>query len=674
MKSCDWLVIFCICLGINIKVFAEKPEEYKTPLYFPPQKNQIKMSPFELDYDLLNGETLRIGPVEIRTNSLLAIPYSATDGLNPGVRFLKRQGSLLILSFPVVLFNEGRVLVVSEKGQVVWAQNFDSQDIAAWSKQTLRAQEDKSRETSEDSKNDKDLQLLENSQLGIFDFDLKTIQKDVGGAASAFRFCIEKSNDFGMRQMLCSQRLVISSGLASESGLAEPHLEALKEKIIPRVLIQQKEAPLKAIKSVQPGELVSFFAQSASGFTFEFLSEPEAADILDLVESEQNKYEVIGVEPLPFGEVSIIKQGDSSELLKLIGWQHTIGDLRTYWRAEFSGKDITLYFPGKMGGIFGLPLKFDNMPKQSQRVFISEKNPKSTYSESYLIHGWKPSGLQLSTMAATADAPADQSVIVVNPENPEEFTWNFLAADKATYNKGLLPITASNQEKWIGAFEVYRAYPIEVSGRFTAISTKAGLTTLAEFSANWWFETLAGLDHYRFSNKRWGLSFKSFRTLGDIKIQIHKSSNTVSAPLSSTTFDLKYRLTPGVWGRDESRGMIMGYQSVTFNNSEAPMLGVGGFWARSMPKVVDDFLNRFAFLKQRKFIDIEFIYYPVSLSSNIEPETNFLLHFNGKIFWTERFFGEAGLGVKSYAFLDQKEKINPSFNFFYTTLGLGFNF
>jgi hypothetical protein len=36
---------------------------------------------------------------------------------------------------------------------------------------------------------------------------------------------------------------------------------------------------------------------------------------------------------------------------------------------------------------------------------------------------------------------------------------------------------------------------------------------------------------------------------------------------------------------------MLSYQSVTFDKLKAPMLGVGAFWARSMPKVFDDFFN-----------------------------------------------------------------------------------
>jgi hypothetical protein len=151
-------------------------------------------------------------------------------------------------------------------------------------------------------------------------------------------------------------------------------------------------------------------------------------------------------------------------------------------------------------------------------------------------------------------------------------------------------------------------------------------------------------------------------------------SDTQKENLTSLTADIKYRFTPGVWTRDASMGMMLGYQDLVFGNFKATMAGAGWFWARSMPRVFDNIFNWVPFMRYPKWVDMEVIYYFSSLKSNITLNSPFSVNFHGQILWSKSIFGEAGFGMKRYAFIDKTLNQKAELNTFYGTLGLGIKF
>jgi hypothetical protein len=94
-----------------------------------------------------------------------------------------------------------------------------------------------------------------------------------------------------------------------------------------------------------------------------------------------------------------------------------------------------------------------------------------------------------------------------------------------------------------------------------------------------------------------------------------------------------------------------------------------------MPKVFDELLNEFRFLKYPKWVDMEFIYYTSPTDSKTRIKfPNFALNFHGKIIWSKYIFGEAGFGVKQYNFDNKTTRLNMTFGSLYGTAGLGISF
>jgi hypothetical protein len=203
---------------------------------------------------------------------------------------------------------------------------------------------------------------------------------------------------------------------------------------------------------------------------------------------------------------------------------------------------------------------------------------------------------------------------------------------------------------------------------------------LGEGAFNYWFENAFGMRNYYLGRQRWGASIKAFRSLSEFQV------GDFSSVLQTSTFDLKYRLTPGLWGRDETWGVMSGFQGMSYADFKADIVGGGIFWARSMPRVFDDMMNTAPFFRYPKWVDLEFIYYPVILTSESKPKNfgngtgNWALNFHGKLMWTKRVFGEAGFGIRNFDFNKEigvspnLSRLNFKFTSIYGTVGLGINF
>lgn len=239
-------------------------------------------------------------------------------------------------------------------------------------------------------------------------------------------------------------------------------------------------------------------------------------------------------------------------------------------------------------------------------------------------------------------------------------------AQLSDLKKGYINELKFNLENTNPIFEIYRGYSTEASGRFSSVISADGSSlVMQEFFASHWFESLLGWDQYYLGRQRWGLTYRQFSSLVSL-------GGDSEFSFSSKQLDLKYRLTPGVWGYDESWGLILSGQQFKFSSDSATFLGGGVFWARSLPNFLESLFNKIFFMKYPKWVDVEFLYYPMVQESNVTPGMNYNLNFHGKVMWRPDFFGEAGFGLKKYQYED--EDFKNSLTFFYVTFGVGYQF
>jgi hypothetical protein len=629
-------------------------KDFNKPLYFDQVDNGVIVPPMEIDYEL-SPAGLRIGNSVLNEKNFFfaLLPLAKTHPALPQVLSGSENGKYtLVMSWPdKLLLGGGTIEMISRTGTVLWSQSFSEADRKAWSLQQAEWRAGLIK---------KGIPAAEVARAGIFGasfalVDVESAKAPFWNQRETFRFCLSQS--VGRNQTkLCSQRYGSKS-----TGRQVMMGKIRSEPLPPRVLIQNEEAPLKNAVPVAEGMPATFFAELATGESYEFVSVPSKMQLMDIADTKNPKLlRVVGYDTRPLTKSILLNPDQYSTLTKTLGFESTIGDPRKFWAAAVTAADPKLFFPGEGGGVFRQRFELSEIPRRQSRAYLEKRAPKGTYNDNIKIFGRKQPKAEIST---------DQNSVVVDEKDNAEFTWRFKATERGQINRSYLNVEMDGKT-YRSYYELYKGYPRELSGRFTGVQSSSGFIMLGEIAYNQWFEDIFTWTNYWVSRQRWGVSGRYFQSFNELKVD--NSGGT--APLSVWNVDLKYRFTPGLWGRDESVGILASYQNVTFDELKAPMLGVGGFWARSMPKVFDDFMNLAAFMRYPKWVDMEFIYYVQAMDSAIQLNSSMSLNFHGKVLWTERVFGEAGFGIKRYAFQNASLNQKAELNAFYGTLGLGINF
>jgi hypothetical protein len=325
------------------------------------------------------------------------------------------------------------------------------------------------------------------------------------------------------------------------------------------------------------------------------------------------------------------------------------------WTVEVPGKKLRLDFVGRGQAIYSQDFTFGKTaPQQYDRIFLHKRSPVSSYSESTVLHGWRSKTTQVWS-----------NELGVESKQAPHFTWTYKLDEKGKDAKSRIKIIRGRRN-FVGYYPVHRGFPIELSARLTLIlPSSEPPMVLGEAASGFWFESLFDWKNYYLSERRWGVYAKMFRSINSFE------DNT---NISSATFDLKYRFTPGVWNRDETVGAVMGFQAAEYRSAPANMLGVGALWARSMPKVFDDIFNIVPWFRYPKWVDMEGMYYFMTPDSHVELKTNYSITFHGKMFFKPEFFMEAGFGVKGYGFTNNNVNKEIEATVIFGTGGFGYNF
>lgn len=630
-------------------------KEYTRPLFFD-SEDRVTLQPPEFEYDLTGNEnrSLRLGPYELNEKTF-RVELKTLAQLHPKLKSIlpanEVKQMVVAMKWPKELFNYGLIELISRDGEVLWKFDLTEKIKKEWEDEAARLgalvsgrafKAAKSREVVKSDKDSAASYVFKNiSEVPI----LK--QRDV------FRFCFTKNENLLVTR-LCTQRYVL------KYNNKIPFLLAMTSGFTPRVILQKEVAELKGQIEVPADIPFGFLAELSSGQSYEFISPPPKLSLVDFSETlNPQVVRVIGYDIAPLSLHTILNPDQYSHLTTLLGFQSTIFDPRKFWMAEMSKEEPILYFPGPGGGVFKQKFVLEDIPKAKARPYLAETTPDGTYLSEKVVYGRK---------LVKDKITSDQVRIRVSKKNPNIFEWTFAAPKSAEYNRSFLQVTHEGKT-YKAYYELYRAYANELSFR-AGILASQGINVLAEGAYNHWFESLFGWSDNLFSVQRWGLSTKYFSSLNPLSI----TNKGTQVNLTVLNLDLKYRFTQGLWLRDETTGLMLSYQDIGFGSLKSTMIGGGWFWARSMPKVFDDFFNLFPFMDYPKWVDLEFIYYPVSLKSDVVLNNNLALNFHGQVLWSERFFGEMGFGVKRYAFSDTPTNQRVDFNTFYGTFGIGFKF
>ncbi|MFN7453744.1 MAG: hypothetical protein ACK5RO_03700 [Pseudobdellovibrionaceae bacterium] len=649
-----------------------KREGYSVPLRFLVEGHGVIQKPLRLEWDLesAEGRGLVMSSMKFDSRSFFValMPLKLLDGrMDLFTESDLKNESIFVLRFPEHLIQEGVIEAVTRTGKVVWTHEvgkFQQQawriQLEAWKKYLL------SRKATLDEINRGPLFA---TQFGVRDFYKQFA--DFTKETEPLRFCVSQKREKGW------MRLCTNSYEFRKNEKGEMTFVSLRYQPLPaRVILQNEDRPLKGIYEIgEKREPVQFFAELSNGMTFEFYSEVPNFRLVEIVRLKKSSEQMtlVGEGDVPIQSHRILQQPQDGRFEEIFRWQATIGDQRTFWETTISEAKPFVFLRGQGGGFFIQEFQIEKVPSEEIRPYLHDRALRSTYGDGSKIFGIRPS-VELST---------EMNELSLEPES-SEFTWYYGARNRGVYNYATVKVQDQN-ESYLGYHEVFKGYPRELSARLSGVAGSGGLVLQGEAAFNYWIEDLLGWTNYYFSRHRWGWSYKYFQSLTPLTFSNRKGT------LQNSTFDLKYRLTPGLWGRDESWGAMLSYQESQFNVFEPKMAGVGFFWARSMPKLFDEAMNLIPLFRYPKWVDLEFIYYLESLQSDhflLNPGTqqagftgvgNWALNFHGKVAWSERVFGEAGFGIRQLDFFRERANENPrrlrfQYSSFYGTVGLGVNF
>ncbi|OYZ22874.1 MAG: hypothetical protein B7Y39_07335 [Bdellovibrio sp. 28-41-41] len=611
--------------------------EYTKSTYFEPGEG-IVFPNLELEYalDPKLPNQLRVGNAVFNQKTFL-IELKGLHRLDPAFKgpLSQKNDWALVLHWPKQLFPNPEIEIISGTGKSVWKKPLTESDLKSW--------QDRNEAWKKKLGTPKFNPTVLNSSFGLIGGS--EVNRLRGLLASSFKFCVFAKTSKGDSRY-CSPLMEIRKGkkLFAQNDLKN------------RVLIQNEEAKPEGIVKTDPLMPATFYAEFGLGGSYEFKTDVPKPDFADIAEINDTTLKLTGFGVKPNMPVRIITKDEISDLTRFFGFESTIKNDREFWEITIPKTESYIYFPGPAGGLFRQVIVASEVPKAKSRIWVHGDTPTSIYGNEIAIKALKPQG---------ANVESDQNSIAPGA-TPREFVWNFRADKKGELNKSYLTVTQGGKT-FTSFYEIYRSQPNEISGRFTGVLANSGQIILGEVSYNRWFESLLGRNSFSF--QRWGLNLRYFKSFSPLFVSDAQKEN-----LTSLIGDIKYRFTPGVWTRDASMGIMFGYQDIVFGDFNATMAGGGWFWARSMPRVLDNIFNWVPFMRYPKWVDVEVIYYFSPLKSNITLNSPFSVNFHGQILWSKSFFGEAGFGLKRYAFIDKTLNQEVELNTFYGTVGLGVKF
>lgn len=649
-----------------VSLSIQTPEN-PIPMWFEVVGDGVDVLPIQFSYDLQSsdGRELQMGPLKVNRSNF-NVSMMQVGRIDPRLaRLLPKDAQnefVFLFRFPYHLMTVGTFEMISRTGRVLWSQQVDKKDLDFWQTQVdqWKALLVQNGTSEEDVNQSPSFQI----PWGLRDAKTST---PLWKTNETFRFCYTSRESFGYTRLCTPYQEVIHRGdLSILQQVPRSEQRA-------RVIYQNEDAPLNGNSEVEPGHPIQFYAELSWGGSYEFTSIPQKPNVIELTEiPNTDEVHLVAEGTFPLADFDVIKEEKVNPLEELFGWEETIGDFRRYWMTAISRKDPYVMIPGTGGGAYIQRFNIKRLPREELRPFLNRRTVRGTYKDGVKVFGAKNPTVIMRTRQNSVD---------VDDDDPREFTWRFGAKNKGSMNRSYL-VVADGQNAFRAYNEVFKGYPFEISARLSGIlGTGNNLLLMGELAAQYWFEDIYGWSNYYISRQRWGLGVKSFQALTNLNF------GSYSDKLQVTNVDLKYRLSPGLWGRDETWGLIASYQQVKFNVFETGMLGGGLFWARSIPKIFDDLLNILPFMRYPKWVDFEFVYYMNSLNSAYPlrnpaqgGQGNWALNFHGQIMWTQRLFGEAGFGLKNYDFNYESypggtfQRLNFNFTSFYGTAGIGYKF
>jgi hypothetical protein len=364
--------------------------------------------------------------------------------------------------------------------------------------------------------------------------------------------------------------------------------------------------------------------------------------------------------PVPFESLDIVETAEHKVLFKAKGGVPIGGDNKSEaesWIVRLDKNNPYLYLNTKNDVMLRQDFEFTKpLPTEKMRPRLKTGSRDSTYWTHVPLHGYEAEKAKVSSQEFSAEMTGDNS-----------FNWEFQASTKGDVNRSHIKIQEDNQD-YLGYYEIYKGYPFELSGRFTGAFSGNGALILGEVLGTAWLEQFFGSENTVFSLQHWGVAARYLTSLS-----APTDTNGLNETLTSINANIKYRFTPGIWNQDESFGLMLAYQNLNFESAPVSMGGIGAFWVRPMPSLVDRLFNKVKWFRYPKVIDVEVEYFPMSLTSGTTVGTNFNAIVHGKLFVKPSFFIEGAVGMKQYNY-NQANAFQAQITTLFGSGGVGWDF
>jgi hypothetical protein len=539
------------------------------------------------------------------------------QNLNFRLKTTERQRDL-ILEFPGHMPDNGKLQIFqTSDNKMLWQRDFDKWDLG----ERLVKWNVKSKDAKKSA-----------LKKHFFRWTEQKISDELFGylkTSKGLKFCVSYQGE-GFKHSLCT------GVTAFRDTTKKFETEAnLKNEIAVNVN-DKPERPKGIIVVGLEGDTIKFNSSLPDGSTVEIFTKPIKFEIVDAIRTPEKDLFIKARGATPYEEdVKFFEDGS---------WQTKI-------------KNFRLYVSGAGEIPFYQELFINQqLPSPEEKIKISRRSFLNTYAPSTMIYGFTLPQTKISTV----DGPA-------NKYEDGFFTWNVQKLKKGEVSKPNIGVTYGSRN-YQGVIDVYRGYQLEIGARMSGVAvvqTKE-LLLLSDIVMNYWSETFFGSKNYWWGQQRWGIKAKYLKSMTSIDLL---------QSFSSIHLDIAYRFTPGIWERDATFGAMFDYQNVNVNTDNVSMIGVGAFWARSMPKFFDRLFNIIPLFRYPKWVDMEFIYYFMPMDPKYVLGTNFLYNFHGKMLITPRFYIEGGGSMRqvNYGVVGASQTpLNASF--LQGTIGVGYNF
>lgn len=622
----------------------------KDIMQFDPIKNGVKILTPQLTFSVDKTEDLIVSGVVFNQDTFKATLGPLNTLSSSRVLPLSSTTVVLLITAPLALGIDGKIEVIGEDGGTLFQRRLDKDNFSMGS-QIAKALPSGFWKSTKISEVVSILMVADDMKKTLMNLERK----------SGFRFCWT-ANDDDYFSKFCTPLYRYSKKDAA--------LKIQTQTGSTRVYLNQKEVAPEGKLDLPPGTDGRFLATNKQGFSVEFTTQSRPLFLTDyFLNADEDSFFLTGHTNFPTSPNTKIFRGiDPDSLGTKFNWNATIAKPKDYWTTLIPVTKPSLVLPGRGGGLIHYPLEINKIPTGESRLILKAP-PTSTYISDPNILGEHDPGVEVS-----AKPPSKVKL----SKKSNAFLWTFPTPNKGEEQTASL-LTRQNDQEFVANYDLFRGYSGEFSFRLAGIlAADLRINLLSEFAYNQWFESLLGWNNSILSKQRWGISLRTLSTLSSFTPKGAKSE--VPLTLKLTTFDLKYRLTPGLWERDETWGLILGTEDISISNRRGTLAGAGWFWARSMPQVFDDIFNWFPYMSYPKWVDMEMLYYFLPTSNSVKTGTQptYAINFHGKVLWKKYLFGEAGFGIKAYNYVVNPDvkalRENVKMQALYGTIGLGFNF